>query len=309
MSTETHFTKVCSQLLQSFKETQFLSYYSLESEIDTYLKTQNAQPTNERPQVSNPHTSLLSDRPQNPQDPELQNFPPLEFSWAPNPHNPSRKFRKTSSKATTKQSVNNSTQKPSTSDPFCFIRSYKAKNLKILNKNLSELNRIQSCIDLFKNHHPISDFLSENSSPSNYPDPTPEFPQHLHCPQISNPQVSKRLLDSLNLDSSNKLLQTLKLGQKKATLPLSLSPCQSQLTPTPSSENEKSKVYCQYDQNIGFGGTCLLTPGLREGEGLRERQGEGAVVNGITDRVCLDRIREAQTGIELSYRLLGSGQI
>lgn len=177
MSTETHFTKVCSQLLQSFKETQFLSYYSLESEIDTYLKTQNAQPRNERPQVSNPHISLLSDRPQNPLDPELQNFPPLEFCGAPNPNHPKQKSRKTSSKATTKHSVNNSTQKPSTADPFCFIRSYKAKNLKILNKNLYELNKIQSCVDALKHNHPIEDFLSENSQESKYPDLKTEFDQ------------------------------------------------------------------------------------------------------------------------------------
>jgi hypothetical protein len=91
----------------------------------------------------------------------------------------------------------------------------------------------------------------------------------------------------------------LKLSQKKATLPLGLSPCQSQLPPTPSSEDKKSKVYLEYDQTMGDTGTCLLTPGLWQ-EGL---------VNGITDEFCLDRTREAGMGRELSYRLLGSGGI
>jgi hypothetical protein len=106
------------------------------------------------------------------------------------------------------------------------------------------------------------------------------------------------LLDSLNLDSSNKLLHTLKLGQRKGTLPLGLSPCQSQVPEIQSSENNKSKVGDHREGHTsGFSSTCLV--------GVEP---EGAV-NGINEKVCLDRINEAQMGRELSYRLIGPGQI
>jgi hypothetical protein len=50
-------------------------------------------------------------------------------------------------------------------------------------------------------------------------------------------------------------------------------------------------------QTSGFSSTCLV-----------EVEPEGAV-NGITEKFCLDRIKEAQMGRELNYRLLGPGKI